>query len=101
MVNNSININKTNNHVSPQLIDHKKTTAYDIGNTVLGLGQAHKCGIVIPVNGISIYVFDDNFLTKLTPTRMVHKTQVTKLKPLEINHAYSNSLFKKETKTNH
>ena len=56
---------------------------------------------VIPVNGISIYVFDDNFLAKLTSTRMVHKRQVAKLKPLEINHAYSNSLFKKETKTNH
>ena len=37
MVNNSTNINKTNNHWT------KKTMAYDIGNPGPGLGQAQKC----------------------------------------------------------
>jgi hypothetical protein len=33
MINNSTNINKTNNHLLPQTIEHKKnTTIYDTGN---------------------------------------------------------------------
>ena len=43
MVNNSININKTNNHLKP-LNTKKKTTTYSIGNPGPGLGQAQKCG---------------------------------------------------------
>jgi hypothetical protein len=48
MVSNSTNINKTNNHLSPQTIEHKKKTmTYGIGNPVLvwdrHLGQALKC----------------------------------------------------------
>jgi hypothetical protein len=36
-VNNSTNINKTNNHLSPQLTEHKKTMTYGIGNLGPGL----------------------------------------------------------------
>jgi len=43
MVNNSTNINNTNNH----LIEHKeKTTTYIVENPGPGLGQAQKCGRV-------------------------------------------------------
>ena len=31
MTNNSTNINKTNNHLSPHTIEHKKTTTYGVG----------------------------------------------------------------------
>jgi hypothetical protein len=58
MVNN--NINKTNNHTTAQLIQHKKTTTNDIVNQGHGFGQAHKCTWVKPVNGIptlpSVYI---------------------------------------------
>ena len=41
MVNNSSNIIKTNNHLSPQLIEHeKKTMTSDIGNPGPGMGDA-------------------------------------------------------------
>jgi hypothetical protein len=46
------NINKTNNHSSPQLIQHEKTTTYDIVNQGPGFGQAHKCTWVKSANGI-------------------------------------------------
>ena len=70
MVNNSTNINKTNNHLSPkeslnsdgqlfhqyqpmsirlshEIIEQKKKTmTYAIRNLDHGLGQAHKCGKV-------------------------------------------------------
>jgi hypothetical protein len=37
---------------SPQLIEHKKnTTTYNIENLGPGLGQAHTCGRVKPMNG--------------------------------------------------
>ena len=42
MVNNSTNINKTNNNLSPQLIQHKKTMTYDVRNPGKGLEQAQK-----------------------------------------------------------
>ena len=43
MVNNSININKMNNHLSPRIIDHnKQTTTYNVRNPGSGLGQAQK-----------------------------------------------------------
>jgi hypothetical protein len=59
MVNNSTNINKTNNHLSPQIIEHKKkhkkkqnkTTAYNIVNC--GLRQLQRCSDVKPVNDIT------------------------------------------------
>ena len=58
MVNN--NINKMNNHSSPQLIQHKKTTTYDIVNQGPGFGQTHKCTWVKSANGIptlpSVYI---------------------------------------------
>jgi len=60
MVNNFTNINKTNNHSSPQLIQHKKTTTYDVRNPGPGFRQAHKCRWLKPVNGIptlpSVYI---------------------------------------------
>jgi hypothetical protein len=43
------NINKTNSHLSSQLIE---STAYGIENPGHGLGQAQKCVGVKPVNGI-------------------------------------------------
>jgi hypothetical protein len=42
MVNNSSNINKTNNHLSPQIINPKKTTTYEVGNPGPFLGQTQK-----------------------------------------------------------
>ena len=43
-------MNKANNHISPQLMKHKET--YDVGNPHPGLGHAHICGGVKPVNEI-------------------------------------------------
>ena len=41
MVNNSTNINQTNDHLSPQFIEHKKkATVYNIGNPGHGMEQA-------------------------------------------------------------
>jgi hypothetical protein len=54
MVNNATNINKTQNHISSQPIEHKKTTTYDVGNSGPGLGQAQKCGVVEQLNGTPI-----------------------------------------------
>jgi len=51
IVNNSTNINKTNNHLPPQIIKHKKTTSFSVGNPGPGLVQEQKCGRVKPVNG--------------------------------------------------
>ena len=44
MVNNSTNINKSNNHLSPQIVEHnkKKTMIYGIRNPVPGLGTDTK-----------------------------------------------------------
>jgi hypothetical protein len=39
MINNSTNINKMNNHLSPQL-GMKKKIQHDVGYPALGLGQA-------------------------------------------------------------
>ena len=59
MVDNSMNLNKMNNHLSPQLIEHKKKKDYDtsrrssgVGNTGPDLGQAQKCEEVKLVNWI-------------------------------------------------
>jgi hypothetical protein len=52
MVNNFTIINKINNHLSPQTIERKKTTAYDFRNPDPGLVQAQKCGGVKPVSRI-------------------------------------------------
>ena len=46
MVNNSTDINKQNNHLSHQSIEHKEAKTYDVGNPGPGLGQAQKCGRV-------------------------------------------------------
>ena len=42
MVNNSTNINTSNKRLLQQIIEHKKTMIYDIGNPDPGLGQAEK-----------------------------------------------------------
>jgi hypothetical protein len=49
MVNNYTDINKVNNPLWPQIIEHKKKY-HEVGNP--GLGQANKCGGVKPDNGI-------------------------------------------------
>ena len=41
-----------NKHLSPQIIEHKKSTAYGIGNLDPGLGQAQKYDRVKLVKGI-------------------------------------------------
>jgi hypothetical protein len=52
MVNNFSNINKTNIHLSPQLIwTYKKTMRYDVGNPCPVLVQAHICDGVKPLMG--------------------------------------------------
>jgi hypothetical protein len=53
IVNNFNYINKTSNHLSPQLTEYKKTIKYDVGNPGPGLGQAQKSGRVKPVDGIT------------------------------------------------
>jgi len=40
MLNNPTNNNKTNNHLSPQTTEHKKTTAYGVRNAGPCLEQA-------------------------------------------------------------
>ena len=55
MVNNSTNINKTNNHLSLSncIKKNKKTpTTYDVENPGHALLQVQKCGGAKPVNGI-------------------------------------------------
>jgi len=54
MVNNSTNINKTNSHLSPQITEPKKKRPQQMALEikVLGFGQAQKCGMVKPINGI-------------------------------------------------
>ena len=50
------NLNKTNNHLSTQIIEHKKnTTTYDIGNLGPGLRQAQQCGRIKLANGTQPY----------------------------------------------
>ena len=48
----SININKTNNHLSSELTEHKREMTYDVGNLGPGLGKAQKHGGVKPINWI-------------------------------------------------
>jgi hypothetical protein len=45
MVNYSTNINKTNNHLSPQLFEHKKNATFTtyLRNPRTGKGKAQKC----------------------------------------------------------
>jgi len=51
MVNNSININKTNNHLSLQLTEHKKD--HDMWLWKSRSWDSHKHVGVKPINGIS------------------------------------------------
>ena len=52
MVDNSTNINKTNNHPHHKPPNTKKTTTYDVGNPGPSLKQAHTCDRIKPDNGI-------------------------------------------------
>ena len=53
MVNNSININKINSHLSSKpLLKKKRITTYVARNPCPGLGQVQKCDGVKLVNGI-------------------------------------------------
>jgi hypothetical protein len=55
MVNNSTNINKTNNYLLPQTIEQQKNTMIcGIGNSDPGLVQAQKCCKVKPGNGTAL-----------------------------------------------
>jgi hypothetical protein len=61
-------LNKTNIHLSPKIIEHKKNTTYDDGNPSPDLEQAHKCGGVklvygIPPNPSPVCILDiDHFI---------------------------------------
>jgi len=66
MVINSTNINKTNNHISPQIIEHKKDHNIWLFNPVPGLGQVEKCGRVKPVNRIHTLVMGLWYLMPLS-----------------------------------
>jgi hypothetical protein len=46
MANITTNINKTNNHLLPQTIEHKKTKTYGVRNPGPGFRHAHICGIL-------------------------------------------------------
>ena len=65
IVNNSININinKTNNHLSPQIIEHTMILTviltYDVGNPGPGLEQAQKC---VWVKSVNENIFQPNIL---------------------------------------
>ena len=64
MINNSTNIIKTNNHLSPSLTDHEeKTMTHDVGNPGPGLRQAQKFSVLksVSVN----FAYFSIFLTKL------------------------------------
>ena len=58
MVNNSTNINKTNNYLSPQLIEYKKITTDEVGNLGPCLGQVKKCGGVKSLIGLVTYIYN-------------------------------------------
>ena len=51
MTNNSININKLNNHLSLQINEHKNNIFFD-GNPGAGFGHAQQCDGVKTVNDI-------------------------------------------------
>ena len=48
MVNNYTNINKANNHLSAEAMEHKKITTYGLGNPSSDLYKAHICGMAKP-----------------------------------------------------
>ena len=53
MITNSTNINKTNNYLSTQIIEHKKIAIYEDENPDPDLEQAQMSGVDKPVNWIS------------------------------------------------
>ena len=62
VVNNSTNINKTNNHLSPQLTEHDdKTKTYPDWNPGHDLGRSYKCCEVKPTTLIIWRVYDTEY----------------------------------------
>jgi len=59
MVNNSTNINKTNNYITTLIIVHKKKMTYWVGNQSHGLGQAQQCGRLNRLMGSKPSSFDN------------------------------------------
>jgi hypothetical protein len=57
ILNNSTNINKSNNLLAPSLTKQKKgeNTKIDVGNPGPGLRQSQKCGSVKPFNVITTF----------------------------------------------
>lgn len=55
VVNNFTNVNKKNNHLSPQINEHKKTMTKTSGIGIRSpeFGRAYRCGGVKSVNTIS------------------------------------------------
>jgi hypothetical protein len=70
MINNSTNIIKTNNHLSPSLTDHEeKTMTHDVGNPGPGLRQAQKFSVLKSVSVILHRASQECFQqTKRKPT---------------------------------
>ena len=56
---------KQNNHLSPQIIEHKKTITCDVGNPDPGLGQTQRYDGVKLVNGITILTLDHGISTTM------------------------------------
>ena len=52
MDNNTTNINKANNHLSPQIIEYEKGHDIYVRNPDPDLGQAHTCGRIKLLNGM-------------------------------------------------
>ena len=50
-------VNETNNHIAPQLVEHKKTKTYDFRNSGPGLGQPQKHGEAKPAQ-IATFIMD-------------------------------------------
>jgi hypothetical protein len=61
MVNNSTNINKTNNHLSPQIIDHKKSLWNMMLESRYWLGQVQKFTSLLYTGILSYYFMSQGY----------------------------------------
>ena len=59
MINNAININNTNNRLSPQFIEHKKNYIYGVGNPDPCLGYIQQYSLCKLVSQIPTLPSDD------------------------------------------
>ena len=62
MVNNSTNINKTNNHLSPQIIDHNKSPWNMMLESRYWLGQVQKFTSLLYTGILSYYFMSQGYL---------------------------------------